>query len=378
MTDRFTLDGDEALERRLASICETVRNEVKRLVPQNSVEAIFLGGGYGRGEGGVLKSSEGDQPYNDVEFYVCLKGNEVLQQRRYGTAFHKLGEKMSPSAGIEVEFKLTSLRKLQRESNTMFFYDLAAGHKVIMGENKRCAGLIAEAKNIELFEATRLLMNRCSGLLFSEEKLRHEPFTAEDADFIGRNQAKAQLAFGDVLLTVYGQYHWSCRERRQRLQTITADAPFLSKIRCHHALGVEFKLHPQKKSGCKDNFRQLQTELCEIGRELWLWLEFRRLGQPFATARAYGISNVNKCPETNPIRNALVNAKTFGPWVILQSNRFRYPRERILEALALLLWEPEVLRTPTLLQRVQTNLQTNADDFPGLVKAYWSLWQKFN
>ena len=48
---------------------------------------------------------------------------------------------------------------------------------------------------------------------------------ADDADFVGRNLAKDQLAFGDVLLTAHGQYHWSCQERHRRLECL--DVPSL-------------------------------------------------------------------------------------------------------------------------------------------------------
>ncbi|MDB6024530.1 MAG: hypothetical protein JWM68_753, partial [Verrucomicrobiales bacterium] len=287
-----------------------------------------------------------------------------------------LGETLSAEAGIEVEFKLASLDKLRSEAHTMFFYDLAMGHRVVVGDADVLAGLEPNAKNIPLFEATRLLMNRCSGLLFSKEKLEHETFTAEDADFIGRNHAKAQLAFGDVVLTVEGEYHWSCRTRQERLQKLSSNIPRLSQIRCHHALGVEFKLHPQKKSGDKSAFLPLQTELLQIGRELWLWLESRRLAQTFASIQHYGLSPLSKCPETNPARNFLINGLKFHSAAFASGKGLRYPRERLLESLPLLLWEP--LDSPGLLQRVQNNLQSSASTFPELVRAYSKLWQRFN
>jgi hypothetical protein len=58
---RFTLDGSDALEAHLARICEQVRRSVQSLIPAKTLEAIVLGGGYGRGEGGVFKTPAGDQ-----------------------------------------------------------------------------------------------------------------------------------------------------------------------------------------------------------------------------------------------------------------------------------------------------------------------------
>ena len=68
MSPRFTLDGSEVLEAHLAATCDKVLSGIRALVPAARLDGILLGGGYGRGEGGVLKTAAGDQPYNDLEF----------------------------------------------------------------------------------------------------------------------------------------------------------------------------------------------------------------------------------------------------------------------------------------------------------------------
>lgn len=381
------MDGSEALEQRLSEICDNVSRGVRRVVPGDKLEAVYLGGGYGRGEGGVLRTEYGDAAYNDMEFWVFLRGNDFLNERRYGAKLHHLGEVLTDKAGIEVEFKIASTKKLKQSRPTMFAYDLAVGHRPVFGHG----GLLADDKLrdatlIPPFEATRLLMNRCTGLLFSEERLRRESFGAAEADFIGRNHAKAQLAFGDVLLAACGQYHWSCRERNERLKKLienpgfeASTLPFSpSTIYCHHALGVDFKLHPEKKSGSREMFIPLQTQLLGLGLKLWLWLESRRLNYEFDSARDYAFNDMDKCPETNPIRNRLVNLKTFGTSALLKEDARRYPRERLFNALTLLLWEPGTTENSFLLEKVQSELVTEASVFPELVAAYEKLWRKFN
>src|SRR5438105_4846760 len=80
---RFTIDGSDALEAQLANICEQVAACVQSVIAVTKLEAIVLGGGYGRGEGGVLRMPRGDQPYNDIEFYVFLRGSRLWNQRKY-------------------------------------------------------------------------------------------------------------------------------------------------------------------------------------------------------------------------------------------------------------------------------------------------------
>src|SRR5207247_1531292 len=105
-TSRFTLDGGTELENHLARTCRQVLAGVQSIMPAEKLEAILLGGGYGRGEGGVLKTESGDRPYNDLEFYVCLRGNVWLNEQRFGRVIHAFAEELSPEAGVEVELKL--------------------------------------------------------------------------------------------------------------------------------------------------------------------------------------------------------------------------------------------------------------------------------
>src|SRR5687767_13815582 len=74
MTDRFTIDGSDSLEKHLAETCKRVAVGVREIIPNGRLDALLLGGGYGRGQGGVLRTDADDKPYNDLEFYVCLNG----------------------------------------------------------------------------------------------------------------------------------------------------------------------------------------------------------------------------------------------------------------------------------------------------------------
>ena len=378
MSQRFTIDGSDALEGHLEAICQEVLAGVRRLVPSSRLDGLLLGGGYGRGEGGVLKTAAGDQPYNDLEFYVFAHGNAVFAEREFRQPLHELGESLSPRAGLEVEFKVLTLDKLARSVPSMFHYDLVAGHRWQMGDDTmlvRCEHHRDPAK-IPLHEATRLLMNRCSGLLFSAERLARQIFNEADADFVGRNLAKAQLAFGDVLLTAHGEYHWSCGERHSRLGRMAAvNGLSLAELTRHHAQGVEFKLHPTRSTESRADLAARHAELKTIGQKVWLWLESKRLKENFTSARDYGCSAAHKCPETSSLRNRFVNGRAFGATSFLCG---RYPRERLLNALSLILWEPAALEDTVLCRRVQRQLRTTAQDLAGLVSAYTRIWNRFN
>ncbi|HEY3898858.1 MAG TPA: hypothetical protein VGM54_09615 [Chthoniobacter sp.] len=367
MNRRFTIDGSDALEHELLELCDRIAESIQSIVPAHRLEGLLLGGGYGRGEGGVLRTPAGDRPYNDLEFYVLIRGPVFFSERRYRTALHELGERLSHTAGLEVEFKILSTARLRRSPVSMFYYDLVLGHQRLVGGPDLLDGCehLRHAEKIPLHEATRLLMNRCSGLLFALERLQRSDFNADDADFVGRNLAKAQLAFGDVVLTAFGQYHHSCRERSRRLAQLPADheMPWLEVIRRHHADGVSFKLHPFRCAESRADLMQRLGELRALGGTLWLWLEERRLHVHFASPREYAQSPVDKCPETSAWRNRLVHWKTAGLTAALRPEARRYPRERLLRNLSLLLWESTA--DPTA-------------DFTRRVEAYARDWRRFN
>ena len=342
---RFTLDGSKSLERHLASICQKALELVEDST--RKIDGLLLGGGYGRGEGGVLRTENGDQPYNDLDFYVFMPGTRWLNEKCHARALHQAGEELTSIAGIEVEFKIESLARLRREPVSMFSYDLLAGHRWIKGDDNLLRGCEhhLQAERIPLHEGARLLLNRCSGLLFATDP-------GQSTDFIRRNIAKAQLALGDAVLTRFGKYHWSCLERRERVNRLFIDLPWWGEVQRHHAIGVDFKLHPYRSTEPREELVRDHQAVSTLARQVWLWYESHRLSAPFASVRDYAASEANKCPETGALKNLLINVKEFG------RPSFRYPRERLFNVCPTLLWE----------QRAT----------PDSIGQYQSIWRRFS
>jgi hypothetical protein len=375
---RFTLDGSEELERRLAELCGRIRLGVADLIPAEKLDALVLGGGYGRGEGGVLRTPTGDAPYNDLEFYVFVKGNSLLNERRYRLPLDRLGGCLSADAGLHVEFKLDSISKLRRAPVSIFSYDLVSGHRLVCGDRDvfRQCERHSIASQIERSEGARLLLNRCSGLLLAKELLQKPSLTLEECDFIGRNLAKAELALGDALLAVKGKYHWSCVERERLLRVLHnfAGAPFSERVLGHHASGARFKLHPLRVVKSPQEFALQHRQLTDLALEVWLWIENFRLQTNFTTIEEYALSPLAKCSGSNSWRNILLNLRTFGAAATLDKYSPRYPRERLLNALPLLLARDEATAERKTRSHLQRQLHTQADDWQGLVCAYKQVW----
>jgi len=375
MTTRFTTDGSVQLEQLLETWCADFADAVRAIIPEERLEAIVLGGGYGRGEGGVLRAPDGDKPYNDLEFYIFVRGPLLVRERQYKRRLAEVTHAFSEKCGLEFEAKILTFQKIQGSGPTMFYHDLVMGHRWIWGRVQEFVDCEQQraAHRIPLHEATRLLMNRSSGLLFSAAQLQGESI---DIDFVRRNISKAQLALGDAVLCAFGRYHSSCRERHRRLEKLNPPTvtPWLDELVRLHTVGVEFKLHPYQSTESIENLRRDHAEITRLAGSIFLWLEEKRLGVPFETHFDYAFDSTPKHPDTRALRNTLINLKAFGPAGLST----RYPRERLLEALALLLWTPKALADPKALRKIQTNLQTRETSFAGLVAAYRKLWSRFN
>lgn len=380
---RFTLVGSDALEEHLARVCDRIAHGVRGLLPPGRIEAMFLGGGYGRGEGGVLTTPDGERPYNDLEFYIFMRGNRHLNEWRHARALEVLGEILTPGAGAHVEFKIAARREFERQPISMYSYDLVTAHRLICGPKYfflNC-GHHCHAPQIPLTEATRLLMNRGTGLLLARERLEAPSFTPGDADFVHRNIAKAALALGDAVLTTFGRYHWSCRERHRRLQHDLPDAGApdgRDDVLEHHARGVDFKLHPVRSAESREAQRARWEEILPLAADIFLWLEERRLGHAFANARDYALDSRSKFPDPVSVRQQLAHLRQGGFSGLLSGEPLKPPRERLLRALALLLWVPDALTDPRLVRRLQRELQTDAVGLPAFVAAYRKIWSRAN
>jgi hypothetical protein len=317
---------------------------------------------------------ETDQPYNDLEFYVFVHGNRHLFEHHHLDTLHRLAHDLAPAIGVEVEFKVLTLAALRRAPISMFFYDMLAGHKWLLGSDDSFHGCDHHraAHLLPASEATRLLMNRCSGLLLAREQLAVP--SSESADFIRRNIAKAQLAFGDAILAAFGRYHWSCRERHNRLEHLPVPVPWRAELIEHHRRGLEFKLHPFRSEEPQEQLACHLSAVIAFAREVWLWLEGKRLRHSFISARHYATSLLPKWSASHPLRNALLNLKLFRRPVL--HGLSRHPRERILESLALLLWEPLALADSTLRALLHANLHAPGTDRPAAVRRYRELWPR--
>lgn len=323
-------------------------------------DAVILGGGYGRCEGGVTYSESGVATlFNDLDYFIfCSSPDhpELLAAVKQWEAVE------TEILGIDVEGKCLPRSDLGQVSHSMMFYDLVAGHRVVMGPENYLEDFVAQldATSIATIEATRLLWNRGSGLLFAKADLE----ASQNADLIHRNQSKAKLAIGDAWLTVRGGYQSLASERNQALH---ASAVVDSAVVTLHDEGLAFKRRPTEAPSM-DVLRSTQDLLESVWLMHFLDVESTRLDRDFADAASYAAYRHKLYPESKVLRNFLLGIRDRlkrggGIYPI-----WDYPRGALQRALVLLLSENDSR------ERIAQALGSTSVRMPDLIKTYRYWW----
>lgn len=261
---------DQWFSRELAALADEVCAAVGP-----SFVGLVLGGGYGRGEGGVVVRNGVERPYNDVDLLLFVEQPRRARTERLAAVAARYHERL----GVEVDISRPYRpREMRHWHPTLMWHELLAGHRVLRGPatllEAHCPPRVRQ--HPPPGEALRLLLNRGAGLLWALRIARGlEP--APDADFVRRNYFKCALACGDALLLASGLYGtFASRE------VTLAELPVRDRL--HHARlwlyrqARTFKLRPDALPDAAPD-EQALTALASVWGASLLAVERRRTGQ---------------------------------------------------------------------------------------------------
>lgn len=260
---RYTQIADTEVEQRLSEGLAGIAADMAALKPAQRPLAVYLGGGYGRGDGGVALQQNGSRTlYNDLDFFVF--GKNALHCRTIDRALQPLHVKWSEILNVEVEFSAAKTKnRLSGIVSTLMFQELLQGHQQIFGDRdvlQELPRLLPE--ELPPVEGIRLFLNRGAGLLFAAQRILAESgMTAKQRDFAVRNLHKAVLGCADGLLLTQHRYCWKSSERLQELNK--SGLPFAGELAEAYAQALAFKAQPRP-----DTESDL-LQRCEQIRLLW-------------------------------------------------------------------------------------------------------------
>jgi hypothetical protein len=302
----------------------------------SKAEALILGGGYGRGEGGVYTDAAGARHlYNDLDYFLFTHQADNPDLRARISSFER---EWSDKLGIDVEIQALPPKVLKNVSTNMMLHDLVAGHHVIAGAPEYLSPYLpaVNAQSIAPSEATRLLWNRGSGLYFAHCRLSQEP-SEENRTFIHRNHQKCRIAFGDALLCLLGQHHVLAGERHQRLLKLTGHALLDEALLEHHREGLRFKLNPYPPPEDFDLLREENARLTADWARYFLAFESHRLTHEFSSLTAYAGSGMRLLSDYSTPHALLISIRDQMRHGQALRPRAEYPRAALFRALACLL-----------------------------------------
>ena len=208
----FTAIASPEIGRQLSAALAGIAADIAdRRLPK--LAAVVLGGGYGRGEGGVRRTPAGDRLCNDLDFFVFSDGANRREAARIDKAMRMIARSWSKELQVAIDFgPVKNLHALQSVAHRLMFQELLRGRRTVWGEAPLERLIPARpAEALPFSEAARLLLNRGMGLWQAGVALRD---LLRAPDFILRNIYKAFLGGGDAMLLAAGRYRWKIEARR--------------------------------------------------------------------------------------------------------------------------------------------------------------------
>ena len=279
----YAPQGSAAFNRRLDACLAELAQDVTDACGPDLV-GLVLGGGYGRGEGGVWSVDGVECAYNDLDLVI------VQTSHRVNPRLEAIGARYHARLGIDVDFsRPLTPADIAGWEHRLMWHDLAAGHRVLAGPPdliQRLAPAWGPAP-LPLVEAARLLLNRGAGLVWAA-RVQRGTVPAPDRDFLRRNVQKAVLALGDALLIAAGAYRTPGVAKLDALRQLasTGAVPAHPRLLDLYRRALEFKLRPDapRRAPVPD---ASWAETAQLWGRTFRWVEERRLARPFADLDAY-------------------------------------------------------------------------------------------
>ena len=278
------------LDRLVDDSCTEVGREVEALrIPR--LAGVVLGGGYGRGEGGVRETGDGAQAlFNDLDFFaITEEGASADEIAAITAALEPVSKKWTDRLGLDVDFTVRTPWRIKHDEDRLMIQELVRGYFDVAG----CKGerlfahiRLIDAMKVPWMEAARLLMNRGMGLLLAMEGMGNgergmgngeqgmgngeqgmgngeqgmgngeegRGKREQGREFVLRNINKCVLGAGDARLVARHDYRWKAAERGDAF----GDALYRA--------AVEWKFLPRDEAVC--SWETAQKSWCEAFDEV--------------------------------------------------------------------------------------------------------------
>lgn len=280
--------NEEAIQAALQEKKEILTKRIVENMPELP-QAIYLVGGYGRGEGAWYEDEIGLHPYNDFDLAVVTDSPLPHEKTEI------LRKQLAQEVGIKwVDIDYYTIDKLSSLTPTIHNVDLLEGGSLIYGQDViKQNHLSLNKQEIGVHDLVILYQTRMWTFLGSWEGPFRDLDVAE-ARFFKNQMAKAVLAACDMRLVKLKQYVTSYRERANRVMNKFASDNNLCEL-------VDWAI--------KEKMRPSSSDLAKQDMELLYF----RVKEAFLQSFEYAFGNYSSC-YLNPYKTKwyyLLHTKTY-------------------------------------------------------------------
>ncbi len=221
----YTAGAGPAAEARVRADLDVILEEVRREAEADGLVAVYLLGGYAKGEGTVVSAPDGTlRGFNDYDLLLVFAEAPVRPER-----YAELSARLARRLEIDfVDLGLATPRDLEQAPPTLFWYEFGAAH-IEMWRASGAEPVLPSYTpgDIDREEGSRLLVNRGMALLWGALRLwsgpgpGRGPLTADPVElrFSTIASHKAITAAGDAALLRAGIYDPRQSERLSLLKS---------------------------------------------------------------------------------------------------------------------------------------------------------------
>ena len=242
----FTALRESAAESRISRDLDLIVKRVLDLAEQDELRAVYLLGGYARGEGAAVQQEDGSwRGFNDYDLLLVF-GAEPKSR----VPFQELAVTLAREIEIDfVDLGIATVKDLAAAQPTLFWVELSMAHRLLWSSSE--TGVALPEFSVEHLlpeEAAHLIVNRGMALLWAlvrtwSDRPGESELTQDDCElhFAAIAGHKAVLAGGDGILIASQKYALSAH---QRLGLIQEDELLPPEFRKAYAAGVAFRRAP--------------------------------------------------------------------------------------------------------------------------------------
>ncbi len=293
---RYTFCSDSLVDESVDKVLNKVTECVMRIL-SDKLHTLLLVGSFGRGEGSVIKVNDGFELVNDLDLVAFVNGSTYNVKKKYGlvlnASLENLRSEIQGLKSIDVEI-ISKNRYRIYQPNTVAYYEMAESNRILYGKSDISKMLPKiNPKKLPLYEGVNYFQNRASGLLLPAIYYYNSILsdTWFQRNFLIECQ-KACFAIGDAFLISQNMYHYSYKERLNRIKNICDNASEsekkqYDKIYQPYAWALKQKMQPNFQWTNVSEMMNKWNCIKNSMKEYFLEYESSRLGCYFCTWIAY-------------------------------------------------------------------------------------------